>query len=136
MNNYGYRLIDFCCDNSIYIMNDRTEGNSSEQNTCKNVSTVDYFFMSPSSFKYVYMLNVLDFCELFSDVHCAVSMVLNDSSSNNNRSHLEKTKLWDEGRKDLFVENSDGAKLYNILSNIYDIENSQDVSQSDVNGIA
>ena len=49
------------------------------------------------------MLNVLEFCELFSDVHCAVSMVLNiayDSSSNNNRSYLEKTKLWDEGKKD------------------------------------
>ena len=26
MNNYGYRLIDFCCDNSIYIMNGRTKG--------------------------------------------------------------------------------------------------------------
>ena len=103
------------------------------------MSTVDYFFMAPSSFKYVYMLNVLDSCELYSDVHCAVSMVPNiayDSSSNNNRSHLEKTKLWDEGRKDLFVENLDGAKLDNILTNIHDIENSQDVSQSDVNGIA
>ena len=139
MNNYGYRLIDFCCDNSIYIMNGRTKGNSSKQNTCKNVSTVDYFRMSPCLFKYVKMLNVLDFCELFSDVHCAVSMVLNvayDSSSNNNRSYLEKTKLWDEEKKDLFVENLDGAKLDNILSNIRDIENSQDISQSVVNGIA
>ena len=124
MNNYGYRLIDFCCDNSIYIMNDRTKGNSSEQNTCKNVSTVDYFLVSPPLFKYVNMLNVLEFCELFSDVRCAFSMVLNiayDSSSNNNRSYLEKTKLWDEGKKDLFVENLDGAKLDNSLRNIHDI---------------
>ena len=85
------------------------------------------------------MLNVIDYCELFSDVHCAFFMVLDihvayDSSSNN-RSYLEKTKLWDEEKK-IFFENLDGLKLYNILSNIHDIENSQDISQSNVNGIA
>ena len=77
---------------------------------------------------------------MFSDVHCAVSMVLiiaYDSSSNNNRSYLEKTKLWDEEKKkDLFIENLSDAKLDNVLSKIYEIENSNDISQSDVNCIA
>ena len=65
-----------------------------------------------------------------------VLIIAYDSSSNNNRSYLEKTKLWDEEKKDLFIKNLADAKLDNVLSKIYDIENSQDISQSDVNCIA
>ena len=43
------------------IMNGRTTGNSSSHNTCKNVSTVDYFLMSHSLFQYVNMLTVYDY---------------------------------------------------------------------------
>ena len=140
INSYGYRLIDFCCENSLYIMNGRTTGNSSTQNTCKNVSTIDYFLMSPSLFQYVNMLTVYGYCELFSDAHCAVSMVLNishdSSSKNNSRSSVEKTKLWDEEKRDIFINNLDDIKLNSVLSKINEIENSQGISQSDVNCIA
>ena len=77
INNYGYRLTEFCRDNSIYILNGRTNGNSYMCNTCRNVSTVDYFLVSPEMFKYVDNLTVSDFCELLSDVHNPISLSLN-----------------------------------------------------------
>ena len=136
INNYGYRLVEFCCDNSLYIMNGRTKGNSCFQNTCKNVSTVDYFLMSPCLFQYVDMLHVHEYCELFSDVHCAVSMDLNISyelpDSLNRKCSTEKTKLWDDEKRELFVSNLDDTKLGSILNKI-ETENSQNVSQVDVN---
>ena len=46
VNNYGYRLIDFCIDNDLLIINGRGNCNSSNV-TCKNVSTVDYFYHLP-----------------------------------------------------------------------------------------
>ena len=55
-------------------MNGRTTGNSSTQNTCKNVSTIEYFLMSPSLFQYVNMLTAYDYCELFSDTHTVPSL--------------------------------------------------------------
>ena len=65
MNNYEYRLTELCRDNSIYILNGRTNGNRDICNTWKNVSTVDYFLVSPEMFKYVDNLTVSDFFELY-----------------------------------------------------------------------
>ena len=44
VNNYGYRLVDFCIDNNLFIINGRGDTNSSNV-TCKNVSTVDFFLL-------------------------------------------------------------------------------------------
>ena len=33
------------------------------------------------------------------------------SSKNNRRSNVEKTKLWDEEKRDIFINNLDGTKL-------------------------
>ena len=43
VNNYGYKFIEFCTDNSLLIPNEKLDGSSKV--TCKNVSTVDYFFV-------------------------------------------------------------------------------------------
>ena len=108
-------------------MNGRTTGNISTHNTCKNISTIDYFLMSHSLFQYVNMLTVYDYCELFSDVNCAVSVVLNisyDSSSKlNSRLSVEKTKLWDEEKREIFINNFDDTKLNSILRKINEMEN-------------
>ena len=97
INNYGYRLTEFCRDNSIYILNGRKNGNSDICNTCKNVSTVDYFLVSPEMLKYVDNLTVSDFCELLSDVHNPISLTLNISHTlQSARSNIrtERIKLW------------------------------------------
>ena len=43
INNYGYKLIDFCKLNSMYIINGRPEGdNSPGACKCKKVSCINY----------------------------------------------------------------------------------------------
>ena len=63
VNNFGYRLVDFCIDNDMFIMNGRDDSNSSDV-TCKNVSTVDYFLLSPTVISMSECLTVHEFCEL------------------------------------------------------------------------
>ena len=45
VNNYGYKLLDFCKKMNIYIGNSRLNGNDKTvgKKTCKDVSLVDYF---------------------------------------------------------------------------------------------
>lgn len=37
LNNYGHKLIDFCNNQSLYILNGRTRGDNCGAVTCKNV---------------------------------------------------------------------------------------------------
>ena len=75
INNYGYKLLDFCKSNSLYILNGRTSIDQNVGNaTCKSVSTVDYFLSSPNLFEKIEQFQVHDFCELISDAHCLVSL--------------------------------------------------------------
>ena len=135
INNYGYRLTEFCRDNSIYILNGRTKGNSDTRNTCKNVSTVDYFLVSPEMFKYVDSLTVSDFCELLSDVHNPVSLTLNIShttQSVRSDNYTERIKLWDSEKCENFVTNLVENRLCCILNNIIDLESTHTIFQEDV----
>ena len=125
MNNYGYRLTEFCRDNSIYILNGRTNGNRDICNTCKDVSTVDYFLVSPEMFKYVDNLTVSDFFELLSDVHNPISPTLNIShtlQSARSNIHTERIKLYDCEKGENFVTNLDENNLSGILNNIMTLE--------------
>ena len=71
---YSYKFIVFCKGNSLSILNGRLDGSSKV--TCKNVSTVDYFLCSTNVLPFVTNLYVHGFCDLLSDVHCAVSLLL------------------------------------------------------------
>ena len=61
-----------CC--SALILNGRV---GSDQGigklTCKEKSVVDYIIASPVCFSQVRKFKVEQFCELYSDIHCAVS---------------------------------------------------------------
>ena len=43
INNYGYRLIDFCFDNSIYFMSGRMKCNNSEKILVKMLVLLIFF---------------------------------------------------------------------------------------------
>lgn len=73
VNNYGYRMIDFCKDNNMYIVNCRGDANSGLA-TCKNISTVNYFLASTNLFQMLYALSVHEFSSLFIDFHNPVSL--------------------------------------------------------------
>ena len=54
INNYCYKLIDFCKTNNLFILNGRVgvDGGMGSH-TCKNISTVDYFISSAQLVPYL-----------------------------------------------------------------------------------
>ena len=44
---------------------------------CKNVNVVDYALVSSDLFPLISDFAVLDFCEIYSDVHCPIVLKLN-----------------------------------------------------------
>ena len=58
--------------------------------TCKNVSVVDYALVSSDLFPLISDFAVLDFCELYSDVHCPIFLKLNlIEAQETERGHFE-----------------------------------------------
>ena len=77
-NNYGFRLLDFCGTVDVAVVNGRAGSDASiGKCTCKNVSVVDYALVSSDLFPLMRDFAVLDFCELYSDVHCPIVLKLN-----------------------------------------------------------
>lgn len=69
-NNFGYKLIDFCINNNIFIVNGRMGTDKLIGSlTCNNSSTVDYVLSSASLFYFIKEFEVLCFCNLYLDVH-------------------------------------------------------------------
>ena len=77
-NNYCFRLLDFCKTVDVAIVNGRAGSDTNiGKCTCKNVSVVDYALVSSDLFPLISDFAVLDFCELYSDVHCPIVLKLN-----------------------------------------------------------
>ena len=63
---------------NVAIVNGRAGSDASiGKCTCKNVSVVDYALVSSDLFPLISDFAVLDFCELYSDVHCPIVLKLN-----------------------------------------------------------
>ena len=104
VNNNGYRLLDFCKCNNLYILNGRTGRDKGLGNcTSKGVSTIDYFLCSSRVIPLINDFHVNDFSQFLSDAHCAVSLEIKlqmpyeQEHVNNDSSIISRhTKLWDE----------------------------------------
>ena len=100
-NNYGYKMVDFCRENSFYILNgrlgdDRTQGGT----TCRNVRCIDYFICNVNMFDFCCNLYVDEFCPLLSDIHSPISLkICFKTIINANVPKTDETvrniKLWD-----------------------------------------
>jgi hypothetical protein len=65
VNNYGYKLVDLCRNNDIYIVNGRIGSDRHVGGvTCKNCSTVDYVITSVYIFELIQSFDIIDFCSL------------------------------------------------------------------------
>ena len=93
----GNELIRFLKTTQMAIVNGRMGRDKGIGNvTCKNASVVDYVLLSYDLFNYVSDFIVMNFNEMYSDVHCAVNVVFMktsesscDSSGCNNNSHSD-----------------------------------------------
>ncbi|CAC5380042.1 unnamed protein product [Mytilus coruscus] len=123
-NNHGYKLIDFCKRNNLYIGNSRLPGNDYMigLTTCKSVSLIDYLLLSSSIFPLIQEFNVLEFNPLFSDVHCGLCFCFHASvniftaHSDDNCSSQRGHAQWVPDEENRFIETliSDVTKLDEI----------------------
>ena len=138
VNNFGYRLVDFCIDNDMFIMNGRGDSNSSDI-ICKNVSTVDYFLLSRTVISMSECLTVHEFCEFFSDSHKPVSLVVKigycHTCPDISIDKTQRTKLWDAEKAQTFINNFNNDDIYQLCGRLDNLSSQNDVSQGDVNEI-
>ena len=79
--------------------------------TCTNINTVDYFISSAQLVPYLNDLFVEEFCEMFSDVHCPVTLTLDFKLQCANKHNITsdtpspKLNLWQQDKAELFVNN-------------------------------
>ena len=77
-NNIGSKMLDFCKTADVVIVDGRAGLDASiGRCTCKNVSVVDYALVSSNLFSFIGVFAVLDFCELYSDIHCPIVLKIN-----------------------------------------------------------
>lgn len=133
INNFGYKLVEFCKNNDIYIMNSRV-GNDKNigGTTCKDSSTVDYVLASANFFAIVESFNIKNCCDLFSDVHNPISfsfsICINDAKNNIPGKNQPSVKLWCADKADDFRNNIQ-------MSAVCEIENELNVLSSCIDNI-
>lgn len=124
VNNYGYRFVEFLHANDMFILNGRTNGDLNGNCTCKNVSSVDYFICTSDMFKFVDSLTVHDFCPMYSDVHCPISLLLDfcNKPLNESTPKLNKFTIFDQDKAHVYCSNIKEDRLCDIYSKLLNIE--------------
>ena len=145
VNTYGRHLLELCKNNNLFILNGRLGCDQVEpKTTCKDRSTVDYFLCSVDNFDFINDFSILEFSDLYSDVHCPLTLILNtDSSINFNRSEdtqipsepKAKVRNWDSKNANIYIENFDVLRVAEIEMKIDDLSNSHDISATSINEI-
>jgi len=146
VDNFGNRLLEMCKSNQLVICNGRL-GNDcgTGYHTTTTGSVIDYAICSPDLIQDIEHFEVLDFNELFSDIHCGIcvhiklsSAELNESSvpdgqgmsdeagGGNNDTYL----VWDDKKNELFENNLNLMEIENVLHNIEDGLNLDDICQN------
>ncbi|VDI55160.1 Hypothetical predicted protein [Mytilus galloprovincialis] len=108
-NTQGYKLVEFCKRNNLYITGGRTGSDKGiGKATTKDNSLIDYFIVSSNLFKYIEEYEIIPFDALFSDVHKRIHVKLTTEVTTIEKeksSHKRKTIKWIEKDKHKFIEN-------------------------------
>ena len=141
LNNYGYKLINFCKRNNMFILNDRLgEDKVHGHTTCRNSIRIEYFISNVYMFGYLRHLYVDDFCPLLSDVHnpLVIKMQLKAKTTETSLSKEEqkvKDKLWDRRCPDLFIDSIDMLKLCEIESKLDNLIDNKSIDNDNIDRI-
>ena len=92
---------------------------TSPKPTCKDRSTVDYILTSAENFKMISSFQILDFDSLYSDAHCPLVVSLHIYKQNiipetSQFDQGPKPKLWDDSKKNAFVEHLNYEEIREI----------------------
>ena len=134
-------MLDMCRNNNLYIANGRF-GEKSAKLTCRDASTVDYVICNSPMFKFIDDLEIHNFCSLYSDVHCPISLhlqfrypQLDNQSPQHEYEFVEKFR-WDPTQSEEYKRNIDLDKQKEISNDIKKLrECSANVLQTDIDRI-
>ncbi|CAC5398495.1 unnamed protein product [Mytilus coruscus] len=119
-NNYGYKMLNLCKNNSTFIANGRICDDAGiGKFTCSEISIVDYFIVSPELFPFITEFQVVDFDPLISDVHCRLhvkfsTLATNDLHNNNPVEGASKPVRWISDKKNQFVDKVENSLLLDV----------------------
>ena len=134
-NNIGYKLIDICKNNNMFLCNGRI-GNDKHHGklTFKKVSVIDYTISSVEALPYLQKFEVQETDSLFSDGHnllsCSVVLPRNETITPQ-RNETTYPPKWDEKYTNAFFGNIDR----NEISSIINFLNSSVNSKNDINSV-
>ena len=70
VNRNGERLLDLCCNHTLFIVNGRFGADANfGKTTCKDISVVDYTIVSADVFSVMHTFHIADFNPIISDIH-------------------------------------------------------------------
>jgi hypothetical protein len=105
-NEKGKDLINFCKTVNLFIINGRLgKDKDIGRLTCKDASVVDYFIASKVLFHQIADFEVHEFCDLLSDVHCAVTLKITLKSAENSMSNESIKGKTESQKSDVKTEN-------------------------------
>ena len=105
-NRVGLNLVDFCKHHEFVINGIAFKDKTIGEFTCKGVSVVDYVLTSCKAIELLCDFEVLEFCPMLSDVHCAVKVNIQCLASEPKASSsipVAKIKKWQNEMRDLLV---------------------------------
>ena len=145
-NTYGYKMVELCKYNDLFILNGRLGIRNMNSNfTCKDKSSIDYFVATAYIFDYIHSFDIKDFNSLFSDSHCSLSLHLNIKHLSQEHVHIgEKSevgnkhaiRLWVDEKGHNFCKNLNLEMVQEVLlQTTYLINHKQAVTDTDINGV-
>ncbi|KAK6196333.1 hypothetical protein SNE40_001576 [Patella caerulea] len=145
VNTFGRKLIKFCKNNNIFILNGRFDKDKVGRPTSRNLSVVDYVICSIDVIKVIDYFEILDHCKLFSDVHSPILFGVHTSDTiqhyrntipNKTNAPTERIRKWIPEKSTEFVTNLDTVKLEKISFNLsHERENWENISHFRINEI-
>ncbi|CAG2224523.1 unnamed protein product [Mytilus edulis] len=140
VNTYGRKLISFCKNNNIFILNGRFLSDKVGNPTSRNSSVVDYVMGSANIFHKIVDFEIMQFSNLYSDIHkpiflqldCNVKtdMLKENTCIRNNEKYIGK---WKHEKSTDFKSNINRDEVNDLLSHILEIHD--DISKVDQNSV-
>ena len=125
-------MIELCKNLDMFIVNSRVGSDKHIGGvTCKNSSTVDYVLATLD-------FDIVDFCNLYSDVHNPVSLSFANCKNVPNQAcgYINKSqpgvKLWSPDKADVFCSNIDSSVVRALDIKLDELSISEDISQASV----
>ncbi|VDI33237.1 Hypothetical predicted protein [Mytilus galloprovincialis] len=134
INNYGHKLLEFCKNLDLYIVNGRISNDQlvGAVTTSKN-TLIDYAIVSPMLFKCFSYFNIENFDPILSDIHCPVvihfdtSVILEhvesvDTLSHDDNSNVVYKSKWKNNNANVFLENLNDENIHDLVEKLENLD--------------